>query len=223
MTRVARPPSHLPLSSLAAVQVLQLALVHLDRKRRQALCAALHMLLPATDVVVQTTSFALLSRFYTLPSLLLHLDALEWEGLEPEREEEEEGVEGATPKQTADLLRALPAPLVRALRTAVDAAGGVSPAAAEEEVLMSTECLGVLLAWLLVLEFRPRCSTRLQGNVSQYLRNEPLLQVCCQPPHAGRLPRMCVCIQTCMHTYIYTHKRARARTHTHTHTHTTHI
>ena len=169
-------------AAAAPKEVLQLTLVHLDRKRRQALCDALHLLLPATDVVVQTSAYMLLSRFYTLPALLMHLDALEWEGLEPEREDEEDASPstptGTCTKQTTDLLRAVPAPLARALRTSADAAGqsgGASPAAAED-ALMSTECLGVLLAWLLVLEFRPRCSARLQGNLSAYLRNQPLLQ-----------------------------------------------
>ena len=175
----------------APKDVLELSLIHLDRKRRQALCEALHSLLSATDVVVQTSTYKLLSRFYTLPALLGHLDALEWEGLEPEREGEEgEGSDlasspsAASAKQVADLLRAIPAPLAKALRTSADAAGqlaAVSPnksaqLAAAEEALMSTESLGILLAWLLVLEFRPRCSTRLQGNISAYLRNQTLMQ-----------------------------------------------
>ena len=175
----------------APKDVLELSLIHLDRKRRQGLCEALHSLLSATDVVVQTSAYKLLSRFYTIPALLMHLDALEWEGLEPERE----GADGegddvasspsaASTKRIADLLRAIPAPLAKALRTSADAAGQLAAAspnksaqlAAAEEALMSTESLGVLLAWLLVLEFRPRCSTRLQGNVSAYLRNQTLIQ-----------------------------------------------
>ena len=172
----------------APKEVLHLSLVHLHRKRRQALCEALHSLLPATDVVVQTSAYGLLARFYTLPTLLLHLDALEWESLEPEREVEGDdspaSPSAASSKLNADLLRAIPAPLTKALRTSADAAGQLGAASpsktallvAAEEALMSTESLGVLLAWLLVLEFRPRCSMRLQGNISAYLRNHTLMQ-----------------------------------------------
>jgi hypothetical protein len=175
----------------APKDVLELSLIHLDRKRRQGLCEALHSLLSATDVVVQTSAYKLLSRFYTIPALLMHLDALEWEGLEPEREgadgegdDEASSPSAASSKRVADLLRAIPSPLAKALRTSADAAGQLAAAspnksaqlAAAEEALMSTESLGILLAWLLVLEFRPRCSTRLQGNLSAYLRNQTLMQ-----------------------------------------------
>ena len=171
-------------AAAAPRQVLELPLIHLDQRRRQALCPALHALLPATDVVVQTAAYTLLARFYTLPALLVHLDALEWETLDPPRESE--GVDSSpAPSESADLLRAIPAPLTSALRTAADAAGQASAAAspakagsmqAAEDAVMSTESLGVLLAWLLVLEFRPRCSARLQGNISVLLRNQTLLQ-----------------------------------------------
>jgi hypothetical protein len=33
----------------------------------------------------------LLLRYYSMPALLMHLDALEWEGLEAEREGDEDG------------------------------------------------------------------------------------------------------------------------------------
>jgi hypothetical protein len=173
-------------AAAAPREVLQLSLIHLDRKRRQGLCEALHSLLSATDVVVQTSAYVLLSRFYTMSALLIHLDGLEWEGLEPEKEEEgdETPPSPAGTKKVNDLLRTIPAPLTRALRTSADAAaqlGSASPnksaqLVASEEALMSTESLGVLLAWQLVLEFRPRCSMRLQGNISAYLRNHTLIQ-----------------------------------------------
>lgn len=150
------------------VEVLALDLVHLHKRKRLPICAALHGLLAATDAVVQVAAFKLLSRFYLAAPLLKHLDALAWEGVERDQELEQEEPSSPAPsaEALADAFRALPKRLVD------QAHAETLPA---EETVMSTESLGVMLAWKLLLDFRLRCPTRLQGNISTFLRQRSLL------------------------------------------------
>ena len=91
-----------------------------------------------------------------------------------------------------DHLRALPAPLVAQLRPPFPpegqlpaGGGGGSPARGSPSrgarglvsglQVMSTEALGLMLAWELALAFRKRCPPRLQANASALLRQTAAL------------------------------------------------
>lgn len=135
----------------------------------------------------------MLARTIATDVLLRHLDGLAWESFQPDRELEDENSGGppspGTVRANADAARAFPSVLVVQMRgqhLAVNGArggarGGIRGGAGaagisdEEGILLSTESLGLMLAWRLALDLRARSSSRLQGNIAGFIRQQALL------------------------------------------------
>jgi E3 ubiquitin-protein ligase listerin len=135
----------------------------------------------------------MLARITAADALLRHLDALAWESFQPDRELEDESSPGPpsphTARAAADAARAFPSAMVAQMRGQPLPAGAVRGPAGpagkagwarlsgggDDAMLLSTEALGLLLAWRLALDLRARSSSRLQGNMAGFVRQQALL------------------------------------------------
>ncbi len=130
----------------------------------------------------QVAAFRLLGRFVATDGLLGHVDGLPWAAFVADRELDDAAApDAAEARAAADAARAFPAPLVTQMRGEGIGEASLGRRAAafgggeEDGAVLTTEALGVMLAWRLALDLRGRSSSRLQGNMAGFVRQQALL------------------------------------------------